>query len=122
MDAGDSARVIVSPSQGEAVFVGQNLPAVDADHVLQLWVLEDGARSVGLIEGSKPLLATASGPDAKLGVTVEPAGGSKQPTTSPVLTVDLARLSRRGQAAARRLTLLMRACRAGRGAAPAGQR
>ena len=85
----DGARVIVSPSQQEAVFVGQNLPAVDADHVLQLWVLKDGARSVGLIEGSKPLLATGVGPDAQLGVTVEPAGGSKQPTTDPVLTVDL---------------------------------
>jgi len=63
---------------------------VDADHVLQLWVLDNGARSVGLIEGSQPLLATDVGPNAKLGVTVEPAGGSEQPTTTPVLTVDLA--------------------------------
>jgi anti-sigma-K factor RskA len=90
VDAGDSAKVIVSPSQGEAVFVGRNLPAVDADHVLQLWVLQDGARSVGLIDGSKPLLATGLGPNAQLGVTVEPAGGSTQPTTQPVLTVPLA--------------------------------
>ncbi|WP_426565693.1 anti-sigma factor [Angustibacter sp. McL0619] len=90
VDAGDSAKVIVSPSKGEAVFVGQNLPAVDADHVLQLWVLQDGARSVGLIDGSQPLLATGLGPDAQLGVTVEPSGGSEQPTTTPVLTVPLA--------------------------------
>jgi anti-sigma-K factor RskA len=90
VEAGDHAKVVVSPSRGEAVFVGQNLPAVDADHVLQLWVLQDGARSVGLVEGSKPLLATGLGPDAQLGVTVEPAGGSKQPTTKPVLTVPLA--------------------------------
>ncbi|GAB3591450.1 anti-sigma factor [Angustibacter peucedani] len=89
VDGGGVARVIVSPSQGKAVFVGQQLPPVDADHVLQLWVLDGGTRSVGVIEGSTALLATGVRPGAKLGVTVEPAGGSRQPTTAPVMTMDL---------------------------------
>ncbi len=89
VDGGGVARVIVSPSEGKAVFVGQKLPATDAQHVLQLWVIDRGARSVGVIHGSQALLATGIAPGAKLGVTVEPAGGSKQPTTAPIMTMDL---------------------------------
>jgi anti-sigma-K factor RskA len=89
VDGGGVARVIVSPSQGKAVFVGQKLPATDAQHVLQLWVIDDTAHSVGLIHGSQALLASGITPGAKLGVTVEPAGGSKQPTTAPIMTMDL---------------------------------
>jgi anti-sigma-K factor RskA len=89
LDGGGVARVIVSPSEGKAVFVGQQLPKVDQQHVLQLWVINGGARSVGVIHGSQALLATGIGPGAKLGVTVEPLGGSKQPTTTPVMTMDL---------------------------------
>jgi anti-sigma-K factor RskA len=80
-----AARVIVSPSLGKAVFVPQRLPQVDADHTLQLWVIDGGARSVGLVHGSTALLATDVRPGATLGVTVEPAGGSPQPTTTPVV-------------------------------------
>ncbi len=89
IEGGGAARVYVSPSQGKAVFVGQRLPATDADHVLQLWVLDGGARSVGIIRGSTALLATGVRPGAKLGVTVEPEGGSKQPTAAPVMMLDL---------------------------------
>jgi anti-sigma-K factor RskA len=89
IDGDGVARVIVSPSQGKAVFVGQELPKTDRDHVLQLWVIDGGVRSVGVIHGSDALLATGIRPGDKLGVTVEPAGGSKQPTTSPVMTMDL---------------------------------
>ena len=88
IDAG-AARVIVSPSQGKAVFVGQKLPPVAAGHVLQLWLLDGGARSVGVIRGSTALLATGLRPGARLGVTVEPEGGSERPTTAPVMTMDL---------------------------------
>jgi anti-sigma-K factor RskA len=89
LDGGGVARVIVSPSRGQAVFVGQQLPETDQEHVLQLWVIDGGARSVGVIHGSQALLASGIQPGAKLGVTVEPLGGSKQPTTAPVMTMDL---------------------------------
>jgi anti-sigma-K factor RskA len=87
---GDLARAVVSDSLGEAVFVAGTMPSVDADHVLQLWVLDGGARSVGLIHGRETLLAHGIRPGASFGVTVEPAGGSKQPTTAPIMTMPLA--------------------------------
>jgi len=88
---GASARAIVSASRASAVLVGQSLPDVGADHALQLWVLGDGQpRSVGLIDPGRPIVAHGVKPGLRLGVTVEPAGGSPQPTTAPIMQVDLA--------------------------------
>lgn len=90
LDAGGAARVIMSTSQGKAVFVGQKLPAVDAGYVLQLWVLGDGQpRSVALVRDGSAVVASGVRSGLQLGVTVEPAGGSKQPTTAPVLRLPL---------------------------------
>lgn len=84
------ARAVMSRSKGSAVFVGQTLPDVDTDHVLQLWVLGDGnPRSVGLLDARQPIVAHGVKPGLRLGVTVEPSGGSPQPTTAPVLQLDL---------------------------------
>lgn len=88
---GTSARAVVSASRGSAVVVGQSLPDVGADHALQLWVLGDGKpRSVGLIDPGAPIVAHGVKPGMRLGVTVEPAGGSPQPTTAPIVQMDLA--------------------------------
>ena len=45
-----------------------------------------GARSAGLIQGSS-LLASAVRPGDQIGITVEPAGGTARPTTTPVAVV-----------------------------------
>jgi hypothetical protein len=42
-----------------------------------------GARSAGLLPGGT-LLASAVAPGDRIGITVEPAGGSHRPTTAPV--------------------------------------
>jgi len=90
-EKGGSARVIVSRSKTSAVFVGQDMPDVGSDHALQLWVLGDGAaRSVGLISADAPVVAHGVKPGMRLGVTVEPAGGSKAPSTAPIMQLDLA--------------------------------
>lgn len=90
IDAGGAARVIMSASQGKAVFVARSLPEAERGRVLQLWVLGDGApRSVGIVNGTMPLVATGVRSGLQLGVTVEPAGGSKSPTTEPVMTMTL---------------------------------
>lgn len=87
---GSSARVIVSRSKGSAVFVGQTLPDVGRDHALQLWVLGDGnPRSVGLVGDRVTIVAHGVKPGLRLGVTVEPAGGSVQPTTAPIMQMDV---------------------------------
>jgi hypothetical protein len=41
------------------------------------------ARSVGLLQGTQ-LLAAAVHAGDRIGITVEPAGGTRQPTTTPV--------------------------------------
>ena len=90
-ERGVSARAIVSASKGSAVFVGQTLPDVGAGHALQLWVLGDGLpRSVGLLSPNTAIVAHGVTPGLRLGVTVEPAGGSRQPTTTPIMQLDLA--------------------------------
>ncbi len=90
-DQGSTARAVLSPSRRSVVFVGQTMPDVDADHALQLWVLGNGdPKSVGLIDPTQPIVAHGVTTGQKLGVTVEPAGGSPAPTTSPIMQIDLA--------------------------------
>jgi len=57
----------------------------------QLWVIgPDGARSAGLLSGASqagPVLASGVQPGDRIGITVEPAGGTSSPTTTPVIAV-----------------------------------
>jgi anti-sigma-K factor RskA len=47
-------------------------------------------RSLGLFDGDTPLVADGLNPNAtSLAVTVEPSGGSEQPTASPVVQLAL---------------------------------
>jgi anti-sigma-K factor RskA len=87
--SGSSARIVVSQQQGRAVFVPRGMP-VPEGRDLQLWVIRDGAaRSAGLLHDGQPVVASGVSPAAVLGVTVEPQGGSAQPTTAPVMKVPL---------------------------------
>ena len=90
-EKGGSARVIVSQSKRSAVFVGQDMPDVGRDHVLQLWVLGDGApRPVGVVTASAPIVAHNVKPGMRLGVTVETTPNPDKPTTAPIMQLDLA--------------------------------
>ncbi len=69
-----------------------DLPALPGAKVYQLWVMTSSgaARSAGLlvVTGSgtaAPVLASGVVPGDRLGITVEPAGGTAQPTTAPVV-------------------------------------
>lgn len=93
---GAHGSAVVSDQKHAAVFSASSWPKPAQDKVFQLWVIDaSGARSAGLLtrraDGSlAPVYAagvTASG--ANFGVTLEPAGGSKQPTTKPVLLMPL---------------------------------
>jgi anti-sigma-K factor RskA len=61
--------------------------------VYQLWVMSGAsARSVGLLPGSSagataPILADDVQPGDQLAITIEPAGGTKQPTTNPIVEI-----------------------------------
>jgi anti-sigma-K factor RskA len=88
---GGSVTAVISPRDREAVVTTADLPAPTDAKVYQLWVINaSGARSVGLLPGSStgvtaPVLAAGVQSGDRLGITVEPAGGTSQPTTTPVV-------------------------------------
>lgn len=82
------SSLIRSSSQDRAVFAPGSVPAPGTDEVLQMWVIDDsGATSAGLVEDpTAPTLLEVPVPDGVVvGVTVEPAGGSVQPTSDPIV-------------------------------------
>ncbi len=94
--AGARATAVVSAVRGAAVFSAAGMPATPGTRVWQLWVINaSGARSVGVLtrkaDGSVLPVVAKNVPagTVSFGVTSEPAGGSKQPTTTPVLLMPL---------------------------------
>lgn len=87
----DGSSLVLSPSQQQAVFAAGALEAPDDSSVLQMWVIDgDDIRSAGLVaDADEPALLDIPVPaGAMVGVTVEPAGGSDQPTTDPVVVFE----------------------------------
>lgn len=87
-------RVVVVPSRGQAVFVAAGLPEVPQDQVYELWLISDEtATPAGLFrpeDGRTHQVVTADLTRVTaIGVTVEPTGGSPQPTSDPVLLAPL---------------------------------
>ncbi|MEU4234572.1 anti-sigma factor [Nonomuraea sp. NPDC026600] len=93
--AGGSGTVVVSRVRGRMVFTSSGLPELPRSRVYELWLMgRDGIRPAGLLNQrpdgvTTPMLATAAKGDEHVGLTVEPAGGSEQPTTQPVLFAEL---------------------------------
>jgi len=94
-DGGGSVTVILSRSLHEAVVTTADMRPLPSSEVYQLWLMgPGGTRSAGLISGlptsgAAPLLASGIATGDRFGITVEPAGGTSQPTTSPVAVVPL---------------------------------
>ena len=88
---GGTVTAVISPREREAVITAAGMPTPTDAKVYQLWVISAaGARSAGLLPGSStgvtsPVLAAGVRPGDRLGITVEPAGGTSQPTTTPVV-------------------------------------
>jgi anti-sigma-K factor RskA len=87
------AATVVS-ARGNAVFAADRLPALPDDQDYQLWLIDSsGIRSQGVLDlrsGSGQAFVGGVGPGSSIAVSVEPAGGSRQPTTTPVLNVQVA--------------------------------
>jgi hypothetical protein len=82
--AGGSVTVVTSAALRESVVSATGMAALPAGRVYQVWVMSPaGARSAGLLTGTQ-LLASAVAPGDRIGITVEPAGGTTRPTTTPV--------------------------------------
>ncbi|WP_329347659.1 anti-sigma factor [Streptomyces sp. NBC_01261] len=81
--------VVVSHSRDRAVFVVSGMAHAPAGKVYQLWFDESGTmRPAGLMNPDRAdqavLLRGAVDGASGMGITVEPAGGSKRPTTTPL--------------------------------------
>lgn len=90
--AGGTVTAVLSLQQREAVITAAGMTALPGSKVYQLWVITPAgaARSAGLLPASPvgstpPVLAAGILPGDRLGITVEPAGGTAQPTTVPVV-------------------------------------
>jgi anti-sigma-K factor RskA len=92
---GGTATVVVSRTEDTLVFTSSDLPALQPDKVYQLWLIgTGGARSAGLVPEASagrtaPVLASGLKAGDKLGMTVEPSGGTSSPTTTPILVMPL---------------------------------
>jgi len=81
--AGGNVTVVTSAALREAVVSASGMASLPSSRVYQVWVLSpSGARSAGLMHGSSLLAAVR--PGDRIGITVEPAGGTRRPTTTPV--------------------------------------
>lgn len=87
---GGKISVATSPSLNEMAVDTDELPSLESGQVYQLWAIADGkAQPAGLLEDPDKGAAMEM-PDegAQVAITIEPSGGSEQPTTDPIVVVD----------------------------------
>lgn len=86
---GGSATIVRSASLRKAVLVASDLPAPPEGKTYQLWWQSKQGRfiSAGVVPGAGDQVVVMNGDAASAagaGITVEPVGGSQQPTTKPL--------------------------------------
>ena len=87
---GGTATVVLAADRHELAVIMNGLPALPAGKVYQLWLIgKPKIVSAGLLPPSGQALASGVVKGDTLGLTVEPAGGSAQPTTTPILALPL---------------------------------
>jgi anti-sigma-K factor RskA len=92
---GGLATVVASQSRHALIISTAGLPVLSGGKVYELWFLADHtARRAGLLPPpavgrTAPLLASGLQPGDSVALTVEPAGGTSQPTTTPIVAVPL---------------------------------
>jgi anti-sigma-K factor RskA len=90
---GGTVTVVVSAGQQAAVVSATGMRSLPSAQTYQLWVIgPGGTRSAGLLSRTGragPVLASGVEPGDRIGITVEPAGGTSGPTTTPVIAVPI---------------------------------
>jgi anti-sigma-K factor RskA len=93
--AGGTATVIVSPSGHALIVTTAGLRPLPTNKVYEAWLINPRqTRPAGLLPAphsgrTQPLLATGLSPGDEFGLTVEPAGGTTKPTTTPIVVIPL---------------------------------
>ena len=92
---GGVATVVLAADRHQMVVTTEGLPALPAGKVYQLWLISPAKTiSAGLLPAATsgrtgPVLASGVVNGDTLGLTVEPAPGTAQPTTTPILALPL---------------------------------
>jgi len=87
---GGTVTVVMALREHRAVITARGMPSLSGSRVYQLWVMSPGhARSAGLLTAGRtgstaPVLAAGVTAGDSIGITIEPAGGTSQPTTTPI--------------------------------------
>jgi anti-sigma factor RsiW len=88
---GGTVTVVTSRAEREAVVITTGMPSLSTAQVYQLWVMGPaGARSAGLLsrmDQAGPVLAAGVVTGDRIGITIEPAGGTSSPTTTPIIAI-----------------------------------
>jgi anti-sigma-K factor RskA len=92
---GGMATVVMSHRARELVFTASKLSVLPASRAYELWLMgPSGAQPAGLLAPahggmSGPMVVRGLVHGDRLALTVEPVGGSAQPTTSPIVMISL---------------------------------
>ena len=93
---GGTATVVMSHRERALVFTAADLRVLPSSESYELWLMGPaGNKPAGMISvsgGGKmagPMVVSGLSPGDRVGMTVEPAGGSPHPTTPPVLVIAL---------------------------------
>ncbi|WP_350348771.1 anti-sigma factor [Agromyces sp. G08B096] len=89
---GGEVTLVWSAEQGRSAVVAEGLDDLGREQTYELWYIDDaGAVSAGTFDmrGDEAwrLLEGEFAPGVAVGITVEPAGGSEQPTSDPVVVI-----------------------------------
>jgi len=93
VSGGGTATLVYSSALGKSALLVDNLQTLPAGKTYELWYIgSKGATPAGTMQASGSgttwrILKGRFTPGDTVGVTVEPAGGSKQPTTKPVIAI-----------------------------------
>jgi anti-sigma-K factor RskA len=90
-----TATLIWAASLKRSALVVHGMPALPGGKTYELWYIDKkGATPAGTFDASDSTQSIVLAGDMKagdsIGVTIEPAGGSKTPTTSPIMVVSTA--------------------------------
>lgn len=93
--AGAPATTVVSRDMHQVMFLSSNLPSVPPGRAYQLWFISGGKpSSAGMVPPAgngrtAAVMAPMPADAGQMALTVEPASGSSQPTTNPVMVMQM---------------------------------
>jgi anti-sigma-K factor RskA len=95
VSTGGMATVVMSHRADALVFIANGLTTLPAAKAYELWLMSPArAWPAGMLPPERhgmsgPMVVNRLGPGDMLGLTVEPATGSRQPTSAPIMLVGL---------------------------------